>query len=327
MLYPMIFRPVFKDYIWGGRELARFGKKLPPDGIVAESWELSSHPDGESVVANGDFEGETFTTLVKRYGSALVGNALPADKIAKFPLLVKFIDAKQSLSVQVHPNDSFAYANEGGELGKNEMWYIMAALPGAKIVYDVAPGTTRATFAKAIEEGRIRECLNFLPVKAGDFVDIPAGMLHAIGEGIVLAEVQQNSNTTYRVYDYERLDGKGNARELHIEKSLEVIDFDTASHPGIVQGTLVESDPNFTRTSLVSNEYFTVEKLNVSGVYAGHADGSRFYIYIVLSGNATLESNVGASKISLQTGTTVLIPAEIGDYTISGEVEMLKAWV
>ncbi|MEI6602294.1 MAG: type I phosphomannose isomerase catalytic subunit [Clostridia bacterium] len=327
MLYPLLFKPVFKDYIWGGRALAAFGKTLPSDGIVAESWEISSHPDGESIVANGAFAGQTLTALVNQLGEALVGNALPPEKVKKFPLLVKLIDARQSLSVQVHPDDAFAYKHEDGELGKSEMWYILSALPGAQLVYDVAPGTTRASFAEAIAAGRVQDCLNYVAVKAGDVIDIPAGMLHAIGEGIVLAEIQQNSNTTYRVYDFDRTDANGNTRPLHIEKSLDVIDFDTASHLGIVSPAPQKISDALIKTNLVSNDYFTVEKLELDGAMHEHADGSRFFIYVVLDGSGVITATNGADPITVAKGTSVLIPASLGSYEISGTLTALKAYV
>ena len=325
MLYPLIFNPVFKNYLWGGRRLSEFGKQLPEGCIVAESWEISSHPDGESVVANGEFKGQTLTWLVEQFGAQLVGNDLPDEKVKKFPLLVKFIDAKDSLSVQVHPDDEFAFNNENGELGKNEMWYIMASLPDSRLVYDVTPGTTRESFARAVDEGRIQDCLGYLPVKAGDFVDIPAGMLHAIGAGIVLAEIQQNSNTTYRVYDFDRTDAAGNTRELHIEKALDVIDFDTDSHAGMVAGEITEKSDTLTKTSLVKNDYFTVEKLEIEGSISEHADGSRFLIYVVLEGICNIKYK--DNSISLDKGTSVLIPASLGDFEICGSLTALKAYV
>ena len=359
MLYPFTFLPVYKNYLWGGRSLSAFGKHLPDRGIVAESWEISSHPDGESIVANGEFKGQTLTSLVKRFGAQLVGNALPPEKIIKFPLLVKFIDAKDKLSVQVHPNDEFAFNNENGGLGKNEMWYIMEASPNSKIVYDVTPGTTRESFELAVAEGRINDCLNYFPVKAGDFVDIPAGLLHAIGDGIVLAEIQQNSNTTYRVYDYDRTDAQGNTRDLHIKKALDVIDFDTSSHVGVVSGQenqeikKFEQSESFTKTNLVSNDYFGVEKLEIRGSISEDADGSRFFIYVILEGSGkivytsngnadgVLDSSTNSStdsstnstiainnlSVALQQGTSILIPATLGKYEIIGSLTALKAYV
>ena len=223
MLYPLKFKPLYKDYIWGGRNLEALGKTLPATGIVAESWEVSCHKNGSSIIANGEYGGTTLPELLEQLGRTLVGSSLSQKDVDKFPLLIKFIDAENNLSVQVHPDDVYAYKNENGEYGKNEMWFIISAKPGAKLVYDVIPGTTREKFADAVSENRIESLLKKVEVFAGDVINIPAGLVHAIGKGILLAEVQQNSDTTYRVYDYGRT-----GRPLHIAKALDVIDFNSA---------------------------------------------------------------------------------------------------
>ena len=229
MFYPIKFKALYKDYVWGGRNLPRIGKEIPEEGKVAESWELSCHKNGTSVIANGIFEGTELTGLIEKYGRQVIGTALDEKHVKKFPLLIKFIDANDRLSVQVHPTDEYAFVHENGELGKNEMWYIISAEPGATLVAGVKEGVTKEIFAKAIEEGKVEECLNSIAVKEGDIINIPAGLVHAIGKGIILAEVQQNSDTTYRVYDYGRLGADGKPRELHVEKSLETIDFSMKS--------------------------------------------------------------------------------------------------
>lgn len=213
MLYPFQFIPVYKDYIWGGRNLERLGKELP-EGKVAESWELSCHPDGMSVVKNGTLRGRTLQGLIDEYGSKITGDY----RTKTFPLLVKLIDAADKLSVQVHPDDNFALAHEG-EFGKNEFWYVLDAKPDAYLIYDFKPSITRSDFEKAVCEDRVGDCLQIVPVRAGDFLNIPAGLIHSIGEGILLAEIQQSSNTTYRIFDYNRTDAKGTKRPLHLEKA------------------------------------------------------------------------------------------------------------
>lgn len=324
MLYPLKFKPLYKDYIWGGRNLEKLGKVLP-EGIVAESWEISCHPDGVSVVDNGDFEGMTLPDLIKKYGKQLVGNSLPEKDIEKFPLLIKLIDANDKLSVQVHPEDEYAQTHENGELGKNEMWYVISAKPGAKLVYDVNPDTTKASFSQAVKDGKIESCLKFVEVFAGDVLNIPAGLVHAIGEGIVLAEVQQNSNTTYRVYDYERVDKSGNKRPLHIDKALEVIDFNSADRKEKYTGLEVKLNSSSLKNYKVANKYFSVELYDIQGKIEEIADGSRFYIFIFTEGEGEIICQT--MKVKIKAGESVLIPASMGVYTLQGNFKALKAYV
>lgn len=323
MLYPLKFKPFYKDYIWGGRNLEKFGKELP-DGIVAESWEISTHPDGLSIVDNGEFKGTSLADFVKKYGREIVGKSLSQDAVDKFPLLVKFIDANDKLSVQVHPKDEYARIHENGELGKNEMWYIISAKPGAKLIYDVSKGTTKDNFAKAVEENNIESCLNYIDVFEGDVLNIPAGLLHAIGEGIVIAEIQQNSNTTYRVFDYNRKDAQGNQRPLHIEKSLDVIDFsekDSAKSEGIK----VKVGEDSTKTYKIANKYFSIEVYDINGEVNEIADGNKFFIYVFIKGEAEIEFDGKYERV--KTGQSVLIPASMGEYKLNGNFKALKAYV
>jgi len=324
MLYPLKFKPVYKDYIWGGRGLENLGKILPA-GIVAESWEISSHPDGESKVLNGEYEDMSIHELTKILGKDIVGLALPKKDLEKFPLLIKLIDANDKLSVQVHPRDEYAKVHENGELGKNEMWYIVSAKPGAKIVYGVSKGVTKETFNAAVKANKIETCLNYLEVFKGDTINIPAGMLHAIGEGIIIAEIQQNSNTTYRVFDYNRTDAKGNLRPLHIEKALDVIDFSNCNINSIQKGIRVKLEQNSTKDYLLANEYFSVEKYSIDGIIKEQADGSRFYTYTCLKGEGEIVYSGGSVKIAM--GESILIPAALGNYNIEGQLELIKAYV
>lgn len=324
MLYPLKFKPVYKDYLWGGRELEKFGKKLP-EGITAESWEISSHPDGEGIVSNGEYKDISLTELVKKLGRSLIGNSLSDKDLNKFPLLIKLIDANDRLSVQVHPEDEYARVHENGEYGKNEMWYIVSAKPGARIVYGVKDGVTKEKFAEAVKEDKIDSCLNYMDVFAGDTVNIPAGLIHAIGAGILIAEIQQNSNTTYRVFDYNRTDKNGNKRPLHIEKALEVIDFNNCNTKGKLKGFKVKLGENSTKTYLVANEYFSVEKYSLNGNVNEIADGSKFFTYTCLEGEGEI---CYADKIEkLSKGQSVLIPASLGSYSLSGKMELIKAYV
>ncbi|MGI6668364.1 MAG: type I phosphomannose isomerase catalytic subunit [Acetivibrionales bacterium] len=322
MLYPLKFKPLYKDYVWGGRNLASLGKKLPPSGIVAESWEIACHKNGTSIVANGEYEGMSLADLIMRYGRKIIGNALPDKDIEKFPLLVKFIDAENNLSVQVHPDDAFVQTYENGEYGKNEMWYIISAKPGARLVYDVVPGTTREKFAETIEKNNVESCLKSIQVFPGDVINIPAGIVHAIGKGIILAEIQQNSDTTYRIYDYGRT-----GRELHIEKALQVIDFKSEGRKEKYRGIELSLGAGCSKKTVVANQYFCTEiyDININGEIHEIADGSRFYIYVLISGSGTIAWNGG--KTGVKTGDSVLVPAALGEYSLSGNFTALKTYV
>ena len=291
MLYPLKFKPVYKDYVWGGRNLEKLGKLLP-EGIVAESWEVSCHKNGVSIVANGDYEGTSLPDLVKLLQRDLIGKELPEKDIQKFPLLVKFIDADKNLSVQVHPDDSYARVNENGEYGKNEMWYIVAARPGAKLVYDVRPGTTRNEFAKAVKDNTVEDCLKSIEVFPGDAINIPSGLVHAIGQGIMLAEVQQNSDTTYRVYDYGRAD-----RPLHIEKALDVINFNSAGRKEKYPGLELDLGNGSSKKCIVANNYFSVEVYDIDGSTTETAAGDKFYIYTCFEGAGSIVWDSGRQEI------------------------------
>jgi len=324
MLYPFKFNPVYKDYIWGGRGLEKLGKKLP-DGIVAESWEISCHPDGVSSVANGELAGVPLDDLVKEYGRDLIGTALPEKDLKKFPLLVKLIDANDRLSVQVHPDDAYAGIHENGEYGKNEAWYIISAKPGARLVLGMKQGVSGQIFKKAAEDDKIDECLKYVSIAAGDVINIPNGLVHAIGDGIVLAEIQQNSNTTYRVYDYGRLDKNGNRRPLHIEKALDVIDFNSEGRNDIAKGLDVKIDSNSHKSYKVANKYFSLEIYDVNGAIRENADGTKFFIYVFVDGEGEIVYEGGG--VEAGKGDSVLIPASMGTYSIHGRFKALKTYV
>ena len=220
-LHPVKLSPAFKDYLWGGERLKTEFNKNTDMTPLAESWELSAHKDGQSIVAEGDYKGMTLTAYLETLGKEALGTA--CEKYDYFPLLIKLIDAKGDLSVQVHPSDEYALEHEG-EYGKTEMWYILDCEEGAALYYGFTKDTTIEEYEAAIKEGRLTDILNRVPVKRGDVFFIPAGTVHAIGAGILICEIQQNSNTTYRVYDNNRRDKNGNLRPHHVEKALAVSD-------------------------------------------------------------------------------------------------------
>ncbi|MFN8459244.1 MAG: type I phosphomannose isomerase catalytic subunit [Anaerolineae bacterium] len=315
-IYPLTFTPVFRNYLWGGRSLEKLGRTLPP-GIVAESWEISGHLSSPTQVECGPLADKTLPEVLDRLGQDLVGwrsQAMLAR--GKFPLLIKLLDANQPLSVQVHPDDEYANTHEQGELGKTEMWYILQAEPGAELIYGLKAGVTRDSFRHALAAGQLEACLHRLPVKAGDAVFIPAGSIHAIMQGIVLAEIQQNSDTTYRVFDWNRVDANDQPRPLHLDKAFEVINFQQVE-PAPAQPWLIQERDELRREFLVSCPYFNVERVTfkeAQALYRGHTDGSTFEIWGILSGQGRL--TWADDSLALEAIRFSLLPAALGDFAI-----------
>lgn len=314
-IYPLTFTPALRDYIWGGRRLETlYGRSLPP-GIVAESWEISGHPNAPTVADAGYWKGQTLPAIQEALGARLVGSfgawALKRDK---FPLLIKLLDANQDLSVQVHPDDEYAQAHENGELGKTEMWYVLHADPGAQLILGVRAGTTRKSFLAALEAGQLESVLHRVPITAGQAVAVPAGTVHALLAGVVVAEIQQNSDTTYRIYDWGRVDANGNPRPLHVEKALDVIDWD--ARPGVVVPQEVSRVGGVAVAEAVHNRYFVVEEVmfEKGSSYLGACDGSTLEIWGCVSGEVAVEWDGPA--VVLPTIRCALLPAALGDFAI-----------
>jgi mannose-6-phosphate isomerase len=299
MIHPYKFEPIFVERVWGGRELARFGKTLPPDRRIGESWEIVDRPEAQSRIANGPHRGQTLHDLIVAEGwDRIVGTAArrPAGA-ARFPLLVKLLDARERLSLQVHPPAALA-PQLGGE-PKTEMWHVLDAAPGARILAGLKRGVTRAQFESALTTGQVEPLVHHFPVRAGDAVFIPSGRVHAIGAGLVLIEIQQNSDTTYRVYDW------GRPRELHVAASLASMDFsDYEPAP--------QSYP-------IHCEHFRVEP-GTAGRF--RCDGSRGQILTPLTGPVTIASD--GETVSLAVGEFALLPAALGDYAVSGAGAYLR---
>jgi mannose-6-phosphate isomerase len=313
-LYPLKFTPYLKSAIWGGHNLEKFGRTVPEEGI-AESWEIAAHPNGSSIVMNGVHAGKNLAELTHELGVDLVGtNAQWALDRGKFPLLVKLLDANSNLSVQVHPKDNYALEHEGNELGKTEMWVILSAKPGAKLIYGVKKGTSPAEFREGIEQGNLEQYLHEIPATTGAHLCVPAGSLHAICEGIVLAEIQQNSDTTYRVYDWNRLGKDGQPRELHIDKALDVINFDQVE-PGFTEPILVAEEDGIKTTILCQNEYFITERIFMDGGtrYSGLCDGTSLEIWGILEGSASL------AEMEMVPVQFILLPAKMGAFNINAK--------
>ncbi len=313
ILYPLLLTPVIKDYIWGGTRLIdEFGFSSDTES-AAEAWVLASHKNGTNIVKNGVFSGKTLDEVLKIWGTLPSQNRYINENF--FPLLIKLIDAKQKLSVQVHPDDDYALKNEG-ELGKTEMWYVVDCAKGAELVFGFNKNTSKQEFEERIKNNTLDEILNYVPVKKGDVFFIESGTLHAIGEGILIAEIQQNSNTTYRVSDYGRLDKNGNPRELHIEKALEV------TNTSIVELNDTDCEKKYdygTEKLLAECEYFSVKHLNLKGKKEILSDNS-FVSLLLIDG--FLEITSDNEKIVAKKGDSILIPASFSA-EINGEAELI----
>ena len=309
-LYPLRLQPVYKDYLWGGDRIAReFGRVVPP-GLVAESWEVADRPEGMSVVTNGVLTGSTLHTLMRGLDLDLVGRRGRGLKV--LPLLIKLIDARQTLSVQVHPDNAGA-ARHGGE-PKTEMWYILAAEPGAFVYSGLRPGVTPDAFRRAVADQTVESLLNKVPVQAGDAVYIPGGRVHAIGAGCLLLECQQNSNTTYRIYDYGRIGADGKTRELHVEQAIQVIRWEDDAAPLAVP-RLVETASGGERWEVLTSPYFRMEQLRLTADWSWPMDLQTFRVVFVERGTVELAGPYGTERI--QRGTTLLIPAACPELTLT----------
>lgn len=317
--YPLHFQPVFKERVWGGRALERFGFDVPA-GAIGEGWMIADHPNGVSHITNGPLAGQGLDVVRENYGAAWFGTQGNASGNGRFPLLIKLLDCNDDLSVQVHPSDLYSGLPEG-ELGKTEMWYVLSAKPDAKIIYGLQPGVTRESMERAMAENRIMDTLQTVPARAGDTFYIPSGTVHALCAGVLVAEIQQNSDTTYRLYDYDRPGLDGKPRELHIEDSLNVTTFEgggaTRMHTdGIRSGEWL---------TLAISPYFVTEKGVVRGEWQLSTSPESFVIVIVCEGEGTIGWPEGS--VHAKAGDCFLLPATLGAYTLDGEMTVLRSRV
>jgi mannose-6-phosphate isomerase len=304
VLYPLTFQPIFKERVWGGREIERlYDKKLPAGSPIGESWEISDRPGDDSVIANGPLAGKDLHWLMENHATELLGKAKPAAG-NRFPLLCKILDAREKLSLQVHPP-----ANKAAELGgepKTEAWFIADAAPGAELYVGLKRGMTRAGFEQKIRDGSVAECFHRLPVKAGDAMFLPSGRVHAIGAGLVIFEIQQNSDTTYRVFDWNRVGLDGKPRELHVAESLASIDFNDFE-PGLIQSRPVGAAVK-TRL-LVNDPSFNVEALEMKSGPKLDLKPHKLQIIAVIRGQLEIKS-VSVPAV-LKAGQFCLVPGSL----------------
>ena len=318
MLYPLTFEPIFKERIWGGRKLAdRYHKLLPPKAPIGESWELCDRPGEVSLIRNGPLAGKDLHWLMQEHGAELLGGAPPA--AGRFPLLLKLLDAQERLSLQVHPPAPRAAAL-GGE-PKTEMWYVAEAAPGAELYVGLKRGVTRERFERELERGSVTDCFHRVQVRAGDAMFLPSGRVHALGAGLLIFEVQQNSDTTYRVFDWNRLGLDGKPRELHLAQSLASIDFNDFE-PAVIRAPVEAGEAVKPRT-LVSSPLFTVEFCRLApGTTA--LPPSRMQILAGLGGQAQVRE--GQTVVELPPGQFCLLPACLEQVTLqcTGPASLLR---
>lgn len=312
MLYPLTFHPVFKERVWGGRNLERlYDKRLPPKVPIGESWEITDRPEGVSVVANGPLAGKDLRWLMLNHREELVGNV----KGERFPLLVKILDCQETLSVQVHPPAQVAASLKGEP--KTEMWYIADATPDASIYVGLKRGTTRYDFEQRLQNGTVADALHRIEVKAGDAMFLPSGRVHAIGSGNVIFEIQQNSDTTYRVFDWNRVGLDGKPRELHVRESLESIDF-ADFEPELIKSRY-SRNPTFAVRYLVHDPLFHVDACKVKRRERFYLSGNTLQIIAVIKGR--LRFAYAEHEINVHPGGFALLPASLERVTVHAETQ------
>ena len=314
---PILLTPSGKDYLWGGNRLkTEYGKdiELTP---LAETWECSVHPNGPSYAVSGEHKGMTLAEIIKMHPE-YVGN-----KNTQIPVLIKFIDAAKDLSVQVHPSDEYAREYENGQNGKTEMWYVLEAKEGAKLVWGFEHKVTKEILEKDITDGTLQNDLHYVPVHKGDVFLIESGTVHAIGEGILLAEIQENSDLTYRLYDYNRRDKDGNLRELHFDKAMKVLNMnpigDTSQKPRYVRYFY-----GCSRETLCRCKYFETEKIQVTKGFSFSVMKNSFQVLLCTDGEGGLETDGSNRPLRFEKGSCIFLPAGLGRCHVIGECDLLK---
>jgi mannose-6-phosphate isomerase len=316
ILYPLTFQPIFQERIWGGRKLeSLYGKSLPPGKVIGESWEISDRPEANSIIANGPLKGKSLHDLMMTQRKEIMGLARAPE--GRFPLLIKLLDAQDNLSLQVHPPQHLA-ASMGGQ-PKTEMWYVSAAEPGALLYAGLRQGVTSEEFARKTRTGEVAECFHQLPVKAGNSLFLPSGRVHALGKGLVIFEIQQNSDTTYRVFDWNRVDASGKPRQLHVEESLKCIDFEDFE-PVLTPDRVGNVEEGIGGRPLARHALFEVDQFLFKA-------GSRLTQQInepnvigVIKG--TIEIPHPSEPVTLNSGQFALIPAGLKEYTLIAKTDV-----
>jgi mannose-6-phosphate isomerase len=316
--YPLQFEPILKERIWGGTKLKSYLNKPITSEITGESWEISSVENDVSVVSNGDFKGKSLNELINEFPEEILGTKVYATFGKQFPLLFKYLDAREDLSIQLHPNDELAKKRHNS-FGKTEMWYVMQADDEAKLIVGFKEKSAPKTFIKHLENKTLLDILDNKKVKSGDVFMLNTGTIHALGAGILIAEIQQTSDITYRVYDFDRVDAQGNRRELHVDLALEALNYDK-----------VEAQRFYDKQENVSNEvincqYFTTHFIPLNGNFKVNKNNDSFTVYMCVEGRFELVYD--GSIHAYQKGDTVLIPASLTDFQLSGQASILEIYI
>jgi len=315
-LYPMVFEPILKDRIWGGTKLKTdLGKTNLPTDTTGESWELSAVPGDVSVVKEGAYAGKPLSELLEKFPEEILGSKIYKQFGKQFPLLFKFLDAREDLSIQVHPNDELAKERHNS-FGKTEMWYVMQADEGARIIVGFKHKSSADEYVQHLGDKNLIEILNEVPVKKGDVFFLETGTIHAIGAGIVIAEIQQTSDITYRIYDWDRVDANGKGRELHVQQALDAMNYNTTETQ-----KYYAQEPNRSNV-MVDCPYFTTSFLPLDGNAAVNKEGNSFTVYICTEGDYSIAFE--GKKYDFSKGDTILIPAALKAYLLTGKATLLE---
>lgn len=317
-LYPLQFEPILKERIWGGTKLKTYLNKPITSNITGESWEISTVENDVSVIANGSFKGKSLNELINDYPEYVLGTKVHQQFGKQFPLLFKYLDAREDLSIQVHPNDELAKKRHNS-FGKTEMWYVMQADVDAKLIVGFKEKESQAELSKNLHDKTLLNILDSKKVKQGDVFFLATGTIHAIGAGTVIAEIQQTSDITYRVYDFDRVDANGNKRELHVDLALEALNYEK-----------IEAQRFYSKTQNISNEmvncnYFTTNFIPLNETVAIRKDSTSFTVYMCVDGDFQLIN--GSDIYTYKKGDTVLIPASLTDFKLSGEASILEIYI
>lgn len=318
-LYPLVFKPIAKDRIWGGTKLQSELNKEISSQNIGETWEISTVPGDVSIVNNGAYAGLTLNELVSKYPIEVLGTGVHKKFGTEFPLLFKFLDAKEDLSIQLHPNDELAKKRHNS-FGKTEMWYVMQADEGARIIVGFKEKISPEEYLHHLDDKTLPSVLNEIEVKKGDIFFLETGTVHAIGGGIVIAEIQQTSDITYRIYDWDRVDAEGNSRELHIEEALDAIVYDIIDTKKEYETIVNESN------AAVHCPYFTTNVIPLDGKMKFTKNGVSFTVFVCTEGMFTIAPE-GGKEYSFQKGDTVLIPAKLSDFELTGKATLLEIFI
>lgn len=317
-IYPLQFQPILKDRIWGGTKLKTYLNKPITSEITGESWEISTVENDVSVIANGFFKGKSLNELINEFPEEVLGTKVYKQFGKQFPLLFKYLDAREDLSIQVHPNDELA-KNRHNSFGKTEMWYVMQADDDAQLIVGFKQKSSPEQYLKSLKNNSIIDILDVKKVKQGDVFFLATGTVHAIGAGTVIAEIQQTSDITYRIYDFDRVDANGNTRELHVDLALDAINYN-----------VVEAQKDYSKVENVSNEmvncqYFTTNFIPLDGEMRFDNYKESFSVYMCVDGS--FELIYKEEKYEYKTGDTILIPAEITEFEIKGKASVLEIYI